>query len=449
MSTTQTPAPPSRKARFAESGGRSAEVGAREPRADGEASDEHVAIDLQVPPARRGWIIAVAVSATMLLAVLLLVGLLPRLRVNKELAADASDIANAPVPVTVVTPRRAAEVIDVRLPGTLRPWQEVSIFARVTGYLDKFLVDISNQVTKGQLLAKIDAPDVDAQLRGAKATLQQQQAAAKKAQTDFEFAQTTLNRYESLRNTNGVTKQELDTYRANYNSASATLKSANANVAVAEAEVKRLSDMQSFEQITAPFSGVVTGRSYDVGSMILANPTTTDTMPLFKIAENDVLRAFVYVPQNYSLTIQKGMDVQLTAREQPGRIFTGTVMGTTNYLDPTARSLMTEVKIPNADLALLPGMFVDVAFKVKRDHPPLIIPASALVAGPEGNQVGIVRDEKLHFQKVELGIDYGADNEIVSGLKGDEQVIVNPGGRTVEGAQVKVAAETRQESAND
>lgn len=393
-------------------------------------------IDLTTPPAKRGWVVAVAVAAVLVFCLLFVTGLLPRLHTNKELAANAEDAIDAPVPVNVVAPRPSPAVIEVHLPATLRPWQEVSLFARTTGYLKKYYVDISNQVTKGQLMADIDSPEVDAQLRGALATLEQQKAALGKAQTDFNFAKATLNRYEQVHDS--VTQQELEQYRSNYNAATANLRSAEANVGVAEAEVKRLSEMQSFEKLTAPFGGVVTGRAYDVGAMILANPTATDVLPLFKLAENDVLRAFVYVPQTYALMIQKDMEVKITARERPGRVFTGFVMGTTNYLDPSARTLMTEVKIPNPELALLPGMYVEAAFQVKRDHPPLNIPAPSLIVTADGNDVAVAKDGHVHFQKVELGVDYGNEVEVVTGLSGDEQIVTNPGERLTDGVKVRV-----------
>jgi RND family efflux transporter MFP subunit len=389
------------------------------------------------------WVVAVSITGVIMLVILLVTGLLPRVHTNKELAADAQAAMNAPVPVNVVTARRSDATINVMLPGTLRPWQEVSIFARSPGYLKKFYVDISNQVKKDQLMADIATPELDQQLLASKATLKLQQAAAAKAQTDLDFAQKTNDRYQSLKGTSGVTQLELDQFQANFNSALAVLNQARAQVGVAEANVQQLTEMQSFEKIVAPFSGVVTGRAYDVGAYIIANPTAVDVTPMFKLAENDVLRAFVNVPQNYSLTIQKGMKVTITARERAGRKFTGEVLGTTNYLDPMARSLLTEIRIENPDFAILPGMYVQAEFHVTRDHPPLIISAPALVINAEGNFVGIVKDNKVHFIPVTLGVDFGNDIEILSGLTGDEQIIGNPGEKTVEGAEVQIAGDKK------
>jgi membrane fusion protein, multidrug efflux system len=262
-------------------------------------------------------------------------------------------------------------------------------------------------------------------------------AAALKAQSDLQIAQVTYNRYQALKGTSGVTQQDLDQKTADMNAAQAALASANANVQAAEADVKRLSDLQSYEQVIAPFSGVVTGRAYDVGALILADPTQTDTQPMYKIAENDVLRVFVNVPQSSALSIVKHMKANVTTRERPGRVFQGEVMGTTNYLDTTSRSLLTEVKVPNADGALLPGMYVNVDFQVTRPTPPMLVPGPALIDNADGEHVAIVRDGKVHYQPVTVGIDYGATAEITGGLTGDEQIIANPGERTIEGAKVR------------
>jgi RND family efflux transporter MFP subunit len=402
-------------------------------------------IDLNVPPPRPWWVIAAAVVGVAVLAVLLVIGLVPRHEQANELQADAAAAENAPVLVNVAKPVRAAETVQITIPGTLRPWQEVSIYARTAGYLKKFYVDISNQVESGQLLAEIDTPEVNQELRQAQAALLQTQAAVTKATADRDLAKVTWGRYQQLTAPNYVSQQEADEKQAALHVAESALESAKANVAAAEANVQRLTEMQSFQKIDAPFAGVITGRGYDVGSLIIANPTATDVKPMYKIAENDVLRAFVNVPQSASLQITKGMDVKVTVRERPGRSFAGKVMGTTNYLDPANRSLLTEVKVtnvrePGGEFALLPGMYVQVSFEVKRTTPPLVVPGPAVVNDAQGTQVAVVRgDGTAHFQKVTLGQDFGKEVEIVEGLTGDEQVITNPGERIVEGSVVRAS----------
>jgi RND family efflux transporter MFP subunit len=398
-------------------------------------------IDLNVPKPHVVWVLLAGIGAVAILAVLLTIGLLPRQKQTRELDADAVLAAEAPVAVNVVRPKRGTEVMNVILPGNLRPWQEVSLFARTTGYLKKFYVDISEDVAANQLMAEIDTPEVDQQLNQAIAAVNQTNAAVHKAITDRDLAKATYDRYIPLRTSGSIAQEDLDEKKSAFESAEADVESAKANVTAAEANVQRLRQLVNFEKITAPFAGVVTGRSFDVGALILADPTTVDVKPMFKIAENDVLRAFINVPQSNSLQIKMGMDVTVTARERPGRTFTGKVLGTTNYLDPANRSLLTEVKIINsrdADRvwALLPGMYVQVIFEVKRDKPPLVVPAPALVNNAQGTQLAIVKDGKVHFEKVVLGEDFGSEVEIVSGLNGDEQVISNPGERVAEGAAV-------------
>ncbi len=252
----------------------------------------------EVTKPKRGGMIVTAIVVGVLIAALFLTGLIPRTRQNRQIADEAAAERDAAVPVNAVAPQPSKADVDISVPGTLRPTQETSIYARTTGYLGPWWADISNHVKKGQLLAKIDAPDVDQQLLQARAALLQMQAAVTKAQSDLQIAQVTYRRFASLRGTSGVTQQDLDQKTADMNAAAATVQSAQANVAAAEANVKRLSDLQSFESIIAPFDGVVTGRAYDTGALIVADPTDVNTKPMYKIAENDVLRVFVNVPQS-------------------------------------------------------------------------------------------------------------------------------------------------------
>ena len=407
---------------------------------------DHERVDLNVPRPRPLWVVLMALLGIGALAALLATGWIPRQRNQKELTADAEEAANAPVLVNVAHPRRAKAEESISLPATLRPWQEVSLFARTTGYLTKYYVDISNEVKAGQLMAEIDSPEVNEELAQASAALLQMRASQLKAKADRDLAQSTLKRFQAMRATQSVTPQELDEKQAAVDVAESNVQSATASVAASEANVRRLTEMQKFEKINAPFAGVVSGRGYDVGSLILANPTTADAKPLFKIAENDILRAFVNVPQSAALKIRKGMEVNVTVRERPGQVFAGTVMGTTNYLDPTSRSLLTEVKLPNVKgpdgaFALLPGMYVQASFKITHETPPLVIPGPALVDNASGTQVAVVDHGKVHFKKVEVGQDFGSEIEIVGGLSGDEEVIANPGERVVEGVAVSAGNE--------
>lgn len=442
METTQWPAPPAPKHRPL---GKPHESGYEPalPAHNGESEHEHLLQPDEVSAPSRGRLIVGAVVVVALLAALLLVGFIPREQINKELTAEAENALNAPILVNTTQPTTAPTTTEIELPANLRPWQETSIFARTTGYLKKFVVDISDQVKTGQLMAIIDAPEVDQQLQQARAALDQTKAAVGKAQSDLNLAEVTYQRYAKLASTNSVTAQDLDTTRATMLADEANLKAAEANVGAAQANVQRLEQLVSFEKIVAPFSGVVTGRTYDVGALITADPTTTDIQPMFKIAENDVLRVFVNVPQSSALEIQKGMQVKVTAREVPGRTFTGTIMGTTNYLNQSSRSLLTEVKVkneenPDGSFALLPGMYVTVNIEVHHKKPSLLVPAPALVNNADGTQLAIVEDGKIHFVKVTVGQDFGQQIEITDGLEGDEQIVATPGERVAEGVPAQI-----------
>lgn len=428
---------------------------------NGHEAADHDQIDLNVPMPKSRWIITVCILGVLVLLVLLTVGLWPRVTTAKQLAADAYATLHAPVPVNVITAHRADRTMDVVLPGDLHPWQEVSLYARTTGYLVNYNVDISDHVYAGDVMAVVDSPDVDQQLIAARNALQQAKDTANRALTARDFAKRTWDRYEKLRGGNGVTEQQLDQAQDTYETAVHTYNTDVDAIGVAQANVEQLVKMQSYEKVIAPFSGVVTARAYYKGAMILANPTTPDQLPIFKIADNTAIRCFIKVPQNYALTIKQGMKVNITARERPGQVYVGEVLGTTNYLDLSARTLLTEVRIENPDPnpawrrllmfgatipdhTLLPGMAVDATVKVTRDTPPLVIPASALVITAEGNQVAIVTKEgKVHFQPVKLGVDFGNEIEITGGLSGDEQIIENPGERTTEDAVVAIAGEQK------
>lgn len=400
-------------------------------------------IDLNVPEPRPVWVVVVGVAVVAVLATLLITGLVPREHLKKELDEAAANARTAPVLVDVTHPKLRPADDRISMPATLRPWQEVSIQARTTGYLKHYNVDISDQVKAGQVMAEINAPELDQQLLQAKAAVKQAEAAVLQATTSRKLAQVTFERYQQLFASKSTTPQDLDEKQSAKDAAEAAVEAAKANVGAAEANVRRLTEMQQFEKVVAPFDGVVTGRAYDVGSLILADPSNIDIKPMYKIAENDVLRVFVNVPQSAALQITKGMEVHVTARERPDQVFTGKVMGTTNYLDPANRTLLTEVKVfnaprPDGSYTLLPGMYVTVDFVVHREKPPLVIPAPSLVTGANGTQVAVVENGVAHFKTVKLGEDYGSEVEVVGGLSQQDAVITTPGERVVEGVAVRV-----------
>lgn len=382
------------------------------------------------------WVLAIAVI--LLIGVAFAAGYIPRAHRDSVLNDEAEARASALPGVSVQLPQKTQAASALELPGNIQPLQETSLYARTTGYLRKWNFDIGAHVKAGELLAEIDAPDMDAQLESARADLENAQAAYQRAQVNQNYADVTLKRYESLIATQSVTAQEIDQYRQTAAAARAASNSAKAAVDSDAAKVKELADMVSFERVTAPFDGTITARNYDVGALIAANGTG-GVMPLFRLAETDVLRVWVSVPQSYAPAIHPGLEAALTVREYPGKKFSGKVSNTAGALDTATRTLLTEVQVPNHDGKLISGMFSEVTFQVTNAAPPLVIPTGALIESAEGNQVAIVGpDDVVHYRQVEMGRDFGTRIEITSGLQDDDQVVTNPGERLSDGIKVRV-----------
>jgi RND family efflux transporter MFP subunit len=301
-------------------------------------------------------------------------------------------------------------------------------------------------VQAGQLLAEIDAPELDEQVRQSKANLQQAQAALDQAlanlqqgKADLELARVTAQRWSNLVTRGVVSRQENDQYQAQLQSKLASVQALEkavivqrGGVAAAEANVGRLQKMQSYRMVKAPFNGVITLRNVDVGALVNVGSTL-----LFRIAQTGMLRTYLNVPQTYANSVRPGQSALLTVSNLPGREFTGTVARTANALDPTSRTLLTEVHVPNADGALLPGMYAQVQLSSVRTDLPMLVPSDALIVRADGTQVAVVRpDHSVHLQKIEVGRDYGNRLEVISGLHEGETIIANPGDIAREGVKV-------------
>lgn len=405
-----------------------------------------------------------AVIALCLLAGLLALGIVPRVRRAAERRA-AVDPQNHLLPVSLVVPRPAPATTDLDLPGNIQAIQETPIYARTNGYLRQWFVDIGDRVEAGKVLAEIDTPELDQQLSQARAvlaqaqaslaqtqaTLQQARASLRQTQANLGFARVTAQRWSELLADGAVAQQDVDERQSQYDAAQANtdaaqanigaleanVVAARANVAANEANVRQLAALQSFQKVTAPYAGIITARTVDRGALITAGSSST-SVPLFRMAQIDTLRIFVNVPQTFVRSIAPGQEAKIVLREFPGRVFAGKVSRDASALDPTSRTLRTEVLVPNTDLALKPGMYAQVRFSVVGVDPPFLIPATALLIRAEGPQVAIVRDDHTaHFQKVELGRDLGATVEVTSGLKGDERLIVNVPDGLKEGSPVR------------
>ncbi|HTA73392.1 MAG TPA: efflux RND transporter periplasmic adaptor subunit [Gemmatimonadaceae bacterium] len=369
------------------------------------------------------------ISFIILVAVALLVGGLPRIARARRLAAAASARSASAVGVLVATVHRAAASSDLALPGTVEALHEASVYAQTAGYVKRWTVDMGAHVKSGQVMAQISTPEVDQQLEAARATLA-------RAQATLLLNRTNLVRWKDLVRDSAVSKLELDEHQAAFDDA-------NAAVMADEADVRRLSALQQFSYIVAPFSGVVTSRSLDVGQYVSAasaGPATSGIgRGLYTLAQIDTVRLLVNVPQSVSSAIVVGQHAAVSVAERPGRTFTGTVSRTSEALDPASRTLLVEVRILNTDGALVPGLYADVHFQVDRSAAPLLVTANALVTRSDGPQVVEVRaDSTAHFAPIRLGRDYGSEVELTDGVTEGATVVVNPSDDVIEGARLRV-----------
>jgi len=389
---------------------------------------------------------AILLGALVLMMVAFFTGYLPRQKRMAQITTEAHDQEQALPRVEVVRVGRAALSSEVQLPGNLQAVTEAPVLARADGYLARRFVDIGDRVKAGQPVAEIEAPELDAQVRQAKANVQQTQAALEQASANLEqgkseldLARITAERWASLVAKGVISRQDNDQYQAQYRSRLAGVQALEksivlqrAGISVAEANLARLERMQSYLVVRAPFDGVITLRNVDVGALVTAGATL-----LFRIAQTATLRAYVNIPQTYASSVRPGQAAQLTVSNLPGRHFAGTVARIAGALDPASRTMLVELSVPNADNALLPGMYSQVVLSSSRTAAPLLIPSDALILRADGVQVAVVRpDRRVHLQKIEVARDYGARLEVSSGLQEGEMIIANPGEIAREGLTV-------------
>ncbi|MDB6138399.1 MAG: efflux transporter, family, subunit [Verrucomicrobiaceae bacterium] len=353
---------------------------------------------------------------------LLLIGGIWRHFQQNRARKDFTD-QNAKVSVNVVTVKHDAKPHDILLPGDITAMQETTLYARAKGYVSKWLVDIGDNVKNGQLLAEIETPELDQQLAAARDSLKQ-------AETNVELARTTAERWEKLVSDKVVSKQENDEKQASF-------KAQTEGLSATKAELGRLEQLQGFKKITAPFAGKITARKIDNGSLVSEGSGNAGTV-LFTIAQTDPLRVFVNVPQDEAPLIAIGNEAKLIVKELASRDFTGKVTRTSGALDPTSRTLRTEVEVPNNDGALFAGMYAEVKFTLREKAAPILIPANVFVFKPEGTQAAIVTaDNKIHWQKIEVGRDFGTTMEVLKGLEDNVRVVMNPSDDLTEGLEVE------------
>jgi RND family efflux transporter MFP subunit len=344
---------------------------------------------------------------------------------RSQYQALAKETESLAIPtVAVIHPTAEASQEDLVLPGTLQAYVESPIYARTNGYLQKWYHDIGSRVQKGDLLADIDTPEVDQQLSQARADLNT-------AKANAHLSEITATRYAELIKTDGVSKQEVD-------NAIGDLEAKKAIVQSSEANVRRLEELESFKHIYAPFSGVITRRNVDIGTLINAG-NGGSSQQLFSLAQTDPIRVYLSVPETSAPSIRPGLGAYLELTQYPGRPFQGKVVRTAEAIDPATRTLLTEVDVPNRDGSLLPGGYAQVHLQVKVTTARLAVPVNALLFRSEGLRAIVVdSNHKIHLRPLTIGRDYGTSLEVLQGLQESDWIVVNPADSLDEGEEVRV-----------
>src|SRR5579864_2125315 len=353
-------------------------------------------------------------------------GIWSRVRANAKLRTETSQIALTAV--SVVSPQRTAPAQEIILPGNVQPFITSPIYSRTNGYLKQWYVDIGAHVKQGQLLAVIETPEVDQQLEQSLSNLNT-------AKANLALAEITMNRYEGLLKSKAVAQQDVDNAVGAYNANKAIVEANQANV-------KQVQALQSFEKIYAAFDGVVTARNTDIGDLINSGSSGGVKTDLFHIAQPGTLRVYVNVPEEYSQGVKVGMTASLALAEFPGRAFQGKLVRTADAINVTTRTLLIEVDVQNPTGTLLTGSYAEVHLQVPTQSSTYLIPVNSLLFRTEGLRVGIVKDGKVALTTVTPGHDFGNEIEIVSSLKANDQVIINPPDSLVSAQQVQIVNAT-------
>ncbi|HKX26704.1 MAG TPA: efflux RND transporter periplasmic adaptor subunit [Blastocatellia bacterium] len=452
-------------------------------------SDQESELEPHLSPVarpQRGGLNKTAVIAGLLfLVTLLVIGIIPRLRRQSELSEVAREQEEGVPTVTVLTPHNSPATNELVLPATTQAIQETTISARTGGYIRRWYVGMGQKVNQGQLLAEIDTPEIDqelhqgiqekaeaeqnvmqarSELSQAEAGLEQAEAALKQARTNLELARVNLERSKTLASHGVVSRQDTDDKQATFDARQADVEVAQANIRARRAAIKaqqsaiearqstsnarqanlqRLIERQSFQKVTAPYAGMITGRNIEVGALINSNGGTATSNGLYRLVRLDTIRVFVNIPQTFAAAIKPGLPTEVQVRELPQKSFAASLFGTSHSIDPTSRTMMAEIRINNPDQQLLPGMYAQVKFTIPSTNHALIIPAKVLMVNAAGPQVLVVsQDQGVRSQKVELGRDFGKEVEVVSGLTENDLMIVNPTDALRDGMKVKMVKGT-------
>jgi RND family efflux transporter MFP subunit len=393
--------------------------------------------------------IVLALALVAALAVLIYQGIHARLRTASAVQRETLDLA---VPtVSVAHPRLGPMTSEVVLPGSIQAFIDSPVYARASGYLKTWNSDIGARVKSGQVLAEIDAPELDQQVTQAQGALEQARAAVEQATANLQqgkanedLARVTATRWNNLAGKGVVSRQENDTYQAQYQAQAANVQAlekavaaARSNLAAVQANLGRLEDMQAFKIVRAPFEGVITARNTDVGALINAG-NGGPSQELFHIASVSKLRVFVSVPQAYARAAVPGIQAELTLTEFPGRRFRGQLVRNAEAMDAGTRTLLSEVDLDNSSGELRPGAYAEVHLKLPSSVPSVLVPVGAILFRSEGLRLGVVRDGKVQLMPIVLGKDYGTEVEVVSGIAPEDQVVMNPPDSLTSGSSVRV-----------
>ena len=387
----------------------------RSPAANGGGAGQHT---------HKQWLVLAV--AVILVAALLISGIWSRVRARGALDTETAQAALTAV--SVVSPKQTTPAEEIILPGNVQPYISSPIYARTNGYLKKWYFDIGAHVKQGELLALIETPEVDQQLEQARSNLLT-------AQANLELASITKTRYQGLLKSNAVAQQDVDNAVGTYNAN-------NANVEADKAAVQQYSALVSFEKVYAPFDGVITARNTDIGDLINSGSSSAVKTDLFHIAQPGKLRVYVNVPEEYSRGIKVGMTADLSLAEFPERKFQGKLVRTADDINLTTRTLLVEIDVDNPTGTLLTGSYAEVHLAVPTQASTFLVPVNTLLFRTEGLRVGIVKDGKVVLTAVTPGHDFGDQIEIVSGVKANDQVIINPPDSIVSGQEVQIVQAT-------
>ena len=391
---------------------------------DQSAHQDHSAPSVVLDPNSklgRGPIIG-AIVVALLLGGLIVTGIHSRVHAEEKLTSSTKQ--DAILSVAVTTPSRGANALEITLPANTQAFIDTPIYARTNGYLQHWYADIGTHVHQGQVLAEIETPELDQQV-------QQAQSDLATAQASQQIAQITAERWKKLLAKNAVSKQEADQATSDFNARQSALSSAEANV-------RRLQQLQGFEKVYAPFDGVITARNIDIGSLIQAGDSNSPRAELFHMASTDKLRLFVPVPEIYANAVHNSDHIVVTSDAAPNEKFTGTIVRNSDAIDISSRTLNVEVDVLNQDHKLLPGQYAFVHLPIPPSNASMTLPSNVLLFRAEGLRVGVVRDGRVQLVPVQVGHDYGATVEVTYGVIPQDQVILNPSDSLAQGERVQV-----------